>query len=89
MHGGSAAPLVVPAGSILTVDVKPGYAGFEVEIDGRRRAPDGERYRFTLEPDRLRLVTFGEGDHRFAALRQRRVIADSPRILARDERGRR
>ena len=39
MHGGSAPPLVVPAGATLTVDVHPGHAGFEVEIDGRRSTP--------------------------------------------------
>ena len=36
MHGGSAPPLVVPADAVVTVDVHPGYAGFDVEIDGRR-----------------------------------------------------
>ena len=39
MHGGSAPPLVVPSDATLTVDVQPGHAGFDIEIDGSRGAP--------------------------------------------------
>ena len=59
MHGGSAPPLVVPADAVVTVDVHPGYAGFDVEIDGQERAVEGQRFRLTLHPDKLTLVTFG------------------------------
>jgi hypothetical protein len=34
MHGGNAPPLVVPATSTLSVELHPGFAGFEIEIDG-------------------------------------------------------
>ena len=57
MHGGSAPPLVVPADAVVTVDVHPGYAGFDVEIDGQERAAEGQRFRLTLHPDKLTLVT--------------------------------
>jgi NAD+ kinase len=87
MHGGSAPPLVVPATATVTVDVEPGYAGFDVETDGRPRfrgaAP---RYSFTMHPGRLSLVTFNEADRGLAGLRRRGVVTDSPRILARDAR---
>src|SRR3954466_15025985 len=35
MHGGSSPPLVVPADATVTVEVEPGYAGADVEFDGR------------------------------------------------------
>src|SRR5205085_74616 len=37
MHGGSAPPLVVSGDATVTVEVHPGYAGFDAEIDGHRR----------------------------------------------------
>jgi NAD+ kinase len=86
MHGGSAAPLVVPADARLTVDVRPGFAGYVIEVDGQRRHATAASYRFALEPDRLRLVTFDRSGHGLTALRRRGVLADSPRILARDVR---
>jgi len=86
MHGGRAAPLVVPADARLTVDVRPGFAGYDVEVDGQRRHATAASYRFALEPDRLRLVTFDRSGHGLTALRRRGVLADSPRILARDVR---
>jgi NAD+ kinase len=86
MHGGNAPPLVVPAEATITVDVEPGYAGFEVEIDGRRSTPRGQSFRLTLEPGRTSLVGFGPPGRALAGLRRRRLITDSPRILARDDR---
>jgi NAD+ kinase len=86
MHGGSAPPLVVPADAAVTVEVHPGYAGFDVEIDGQRRAVEGQSFRLTLHPDKLTLVTFGPSGRGLAGLRKRRLIADSPRVLARDAR---
>ena len=86
MHGGNAPPLVVPADAALTVDVTPGHAGFAVEVDGFRTPPAGRRFRVTLEPDVATLVGFDPGGRGLAPLRKRRLITDSPRILARDDR---
>ncbi len=86
MHGGSAPPLVVSADATLTVDVKPGFTGFEVEIDGRRTAPRAQSFRLTLQPGKTTLVSFGPSGLGLAGLRRRRLITDSPRILARDAR---
>jgi NAD+ kinase len=88
MHGGSAPPVVVPGDAILTLDAHPGYAGFDVEIDGHRRSTPARRYRITLQPGRATLVGFGAAGRGFAALRRRGLLADSPRILARDDRAR-
>jgi NAD+ kinase len=86
MHGGSAPPLVVPGDATVTVDVRPGYAGFEFEIDGQRRALDALRLRITLHDDKSTLVTFAPGGRGLEGLRRRRLITDSPRVLARDDR---
>jgi NAD+ kinase len=86
MHGGSAPPLVVPADAVLTVEARPGYAGFVVEIDGFRTLPGARSFRLTLQPDVVRLITFGTPSRGVAGLRRRRLITDSPRVLARDDR---
>jgi NAD+ kinase len=88
MHGGSAPSLVVPADAVVTVEVHPSYSGFDVEIDGHVRAVAGRTFRLTLHPHKLTLVSFGPpSGHGLAGLRKRRLIADSPRVLARDARG--
>jgi NAD+ kinase len=86
IHGGSAPPLVIPGEAELTIDIEPGYAGFDVEIDGRQRPGAEPRYRFTLHPGKLSLVTFAGIGRGLASLRDRGIITDSPRILARDAR---
>ena len=60
--------------------------GFDVEIDGQERAVEGQSFRLTLHPDKLTLVTFGSSGRGLAGLRKRRLITDSPRVLARDAR---
>ena len=86
MHAGSAAPLVVPADATLSVDVDPGYAGFDVEIDGRLRDLEGTRFTFSMREDSVSLVTFATTGRGLAGLRRRGIIADSPRIAIRDSR---
>lgn len=88
MHGGSAPPLVVPATATVTLDISPGHAGFDVEIDGRRSPSEARRFRLALHPDTLTLVELGEGGLGLAGLRRRRLVTDSPRVLARDDRAR-
>jgi NAD+ kinase len=86
MHGGSAPPLVVPGDAVVTVEVRPGFAGFDVEIDGRERRGEARSFRLALHRDKLTLVTFGPSGHGLTGLRKRGLIADSPRVLARDAR---
>jgi NAD+ kinase len=86
MHGGNAPPLVVPANAIVTVEVKPGFAGFDFEIDGQRRPLDTLDLRIALHPDKSTLVTFASEGRGLAGLRRRRLITDSARVLARDDR---
>src|SRR3954447_2549632 len=61
-HGGSAPPLVVPGDATVTVEVNPTYAGFDVEIDGKRHQPAAERFHVNLDEGRFTLVTFGASD---------------------------
>jgi NAD+ kinase len=86
MHGGAAAPLVVRADATVSVEVHPTFGGFEIEIDGHRRPLPGSSFRLTFEEDRVDLVTFSPSDQGLRRLRERGLIADSPRVLARDRR---
>jgi NAD+ kinase len=86
MHGGNAPPLVVPASSRLRVQLHPGFAGFEIEIDGHTRESADLDYTISLEQDKATLVSFDGPQRRLTALRARRLIGDSPRVLARDDR---
>ena len=86
MHGGSAPPLVVPATANVRVEVHPGFAGFDIEIDGRTYPLQALDYRLSVQEEKVTLVSFGEPGLGIHGLRQRRLITDSPRILARDER---
>jgi NAD+ kinase len=86
MHGGSAPPLVVPADASVTIDVQESYAGFDVEIDGHHRPLEARSFRLTLKENKVNLVTFSPSGQGLGRLRERGIIGDSPRILARDRR---
>jgi NAD+ kinase len=86
MHGGCGPPLVVPADAMLTVEVSPSYAGFDIEIDGHLRPVGATSFRVGLHDGKATLVTFGGAGRGIAAIRRRRLITDSPRMLARDDR---
>jgi len=88
MHGGNAPPLVVPSGTEVRVEVHPSFAGFDIDIDGHRYPLEGLDYRLSLHEEKVTLVSFGELGLGIPGLRERRLIADSPRVLARDERQR-
>ena len=86
MHGGSAPPLVVPAGVDVTLEARPGFGGFDVEVDGHDQAVDGHRFVLRLAEARATLVSLGDPGLGLTALRRRGLISDSPRVLARDNR---
>jgi NAD+ kinase len=85
MHGGSAPPLVVPASSTVRVEVHPSFAGFEIGIDGHSHPLEALDYDVSLHPEKVTLASFGELGLGITTLRQRGLIADSPRVLARDD----
>ena len=86
MHGGNAPPLVVPATSTVQVKVHPSFAGFDMELDGHIYPIEATEFSVSLEEGKVTLVSFGELGMRISSLRERRLITDSPRVLARDDR---
>lgn len=93
-HGGSVPSVVLSPESTVTLRVDGGWAGARVELDGRvaiEAGPPGEGEPFGLEivvrPDASTLVDL-DGETLIAGLRRRGVIADSPRLAARDARER-
>lgn len=83
-HGGSRQPLVIAAASELTLEVSGGIGGVRLEIDGQRADPVPAELSITFTPATATLVGFPDQEPLFTGLRRRRIIADSPRILADD-----
>jgi NAD+ kinase len=87
MHGGSAPPLVVRSDVETVLEAHPGYSGFDVEVDGHQEPIEGRRFVVRLVETAATLVSVGDPGLGITALRRRGLLADSPRVLARDERG--
>jgi NAD+ kinase len=89
-HGGVCPPLVTTPDTHVLVTLNPGNAGARVEVDGQvlHDAPPGVPLSFALarDPAYAELVSLGEHEGLIAGLRRRRLLLDSPRVLARDER---
>lgn len=89
-HGGVCPPVVAAPGTRVAVILDPGHSGARVEVDGRVRyepAPlQPVSFELAFEPDVATLVSLGDHESLLAGLRRRRIILDSPRILARDDR---
>jgi NAD+ kinase len=86
MHGGSAPPLVIPATAKVGIKVHPSHAGFEVQIDGHVYPLDAVEYELAMHEDKVTLVSLDRLDLGVTGLRERGLITDSPRVLARDKR---
>ncbi|HEX6713126.1 MAG TPA: NAD(+)/NADH kinase [Thermoleophilaceae bacterium] len=88
MHGGNAPPLVVPATSTLHVQLLPGFAGFDIEIDGHNHPARDLDYAITLNDAKVTLISLHDRTSLgLTGLREKRLITDSARVLARDARG--
>jgi NAD+ kinase len=89
-HGGVCPPLVTGPETRVEVLLDSGNSGARVELDGQVRdqvAPrQGAAFALRLVPDRATLVSLGEEEPLISALRERRILLDSPRVLARDDR---
>jgi NAD+ kinase len=87
MHGGNAPPLVVRADTEVLLEARPGYDGFDIEVDGRIDSIErGTRFVLRMVETAATLVAIGDPGLGMRALRHRGLIADSPRVLARDDR---
>jgi NAD+ kinase len=89
-HGGVCPPLVTGPDSRLEIVFDPGNGGARVELDGQvhdelePRSPT--TLTLSLDEGTAVLVSLGEEEPLIAGLRRRRLILDSPRVLARDDR---
>jgi NAD+ kinase len=91
-HAGFVPPVVLSGSSVVSIIVDGGWLGARVEVDGQIVQDDtgpGEQEQFRLDISvdarGARLLDF-DGETRIAGLRRRGVIADSPRLNARDAR---
>ena len=89
-HGGVCPPVVAATASRVEVLLEPGNGGARVEADGQVRAVlerlQEATFSLSVQPDFATLVSVGEEEPLVAGLRRRRIIVDSPRVLARDDR---
>lgn len=85
-HGGCIPPVVVGARSRVRLTVEPGFGGARVEVDGQPTGMAPAVFDITLQPDFATLVRLGGEEQYFTGLRRRKILIDSPRVLARDAR---
>jgi NAD+ kinase len=85
-HGGVAPPLVVAAESRVTLSVAPGYGGSRFEVDGQELGAAAAELTLTLRRGYATLVALADQEPLLTGLRRRGLIADAPRVLARDAR---
>ena len=90
-HGGVCPPVITAARHDVRVTIDPGHGGARVELDGQvhtvleRMQPVTFSLRF--ENEFATLVSFGEEEPLLAGLRRRGILLDSPRVVAREQRG--
>ena len=85
-HGGCCPPLVVGSQSEICLHIEPGYGGARLELDGQIDDAQPAELRAARVEDYATLVGLGDAEPFFAGLRRRRILIDSPRVLARDDR---
>jgi len=84
MHGGCAPPLVVPDDREVTIEIDPGHGGFDLEIDGFLVETEARRFSVSSEHAYATLVVLDGSRSGLAWLRERGLISDSPRVVARE-----
>jgi NAD+ kinase len=85
-HAGSTPPLVVGATSTVTIEIEGGFGGARIELDGQIKDVEPSVLTTSWHADYATLVRFAGGESAFAGLRRRRILMDSPRVVAREER---
>jgi NAD+ kinase len=85
-HGGASPPLVVGPDCRIGLSVEPGYGGSRFELDGQELATHAAEATVSLRLDYATMVTLAGEEPPLTNLRRRGLVADSPRILARDAR---
>lgn len=85
-HGGFHPPLVIGADSRLELETGVARNGIRVELDGQVTDLKVSSLHVQLRPNVATLVSFADQESLLAGLRRRKIIIDSPRILADDGR---
>jgi NAD+ kinase len=85
-HGGFAPPLVIAQESVLQLDVAAGFGGARLEVDGQVAAAQVRSLTICLRKGAATMVSFPDQETLLAGLRRRRIIVDSPRVAADDDR---
>jgi NAD+ kinase len=85
-HGGVCPPLVVAAQSELQLEIIAGHGGVRLEVDGQVADPQVSHVTISFRRAVATLVGFPDQEPLLTGLRRRRIIIDSPRILADDGR---
>jgi NAD+ kinase len=85
-HGGFAPPLVIPAQSVLELEVGAGFGGARLEVDGQVAADQAHTLIIRWREEAATMVSFSDQETLSAGLRRRRIILDSPRVAADAER---
>jgi NAD+ kinase len=85
-HGGSVPPVAVGARRRVRITVDGGYGGARIEFDGHIKDFEPTEIATDWHEAYATLVRFAGAESTFEGLRRRRIITDSPRVLARDER---
>ena len=86
-HGGFAPPLVIAPRSVLGLDVEAGFGGARLEVDGQVAADRAGDLTIRFREGMATMVSFPDQESLLAGLRRRRIIVDSPRVAADDDRG--
>jgi NAD+ kinase len=85
-HGASCPPLVLGPNSKLRVSALEGHGGARLEVDGQHVATNVRGVEVSYRDAAVVMVRFAEEEPALRGLRRRRVIRDSARILADDDR---
>ena len=89
-HGGCCPPLVAGPDAAVRIVLEAGWGGARVELDGQVETivePHGPLVLTArLRPGDATLISLGDVEHVLAGLRRRKILMDSPRMLARDGR---
>jgi NAD+ kinase len=83
MHGGCAPPLVVSDDQEVTIEIHPGHGGFDLEVDGFGVETEAHRFSVSSERAYATLVVLTGSRSGLPWLRERGLISDSPRVVAR------
>jgi NAD+ kinase len=81
-HGGFVPPLVIPAHSVLELEVGAGFGGARLEVDGQVVGDRAHSLAIRWREGVATMVSFPDQEALLAGLRRRRIILDSPRVAA-------